>query len=179
MSEHLTFTLPGPPMAQKRHRDRRGGLGKYDPSKRDKQMVRQVAMLSAGACRGLPYTGPVVVRLLFSMPIPKQHRVSAWARIRASNILAKLWPTAKPDIDNMEKLITDALIGIAYKDDAQVVAVLKAKAYMQEGCPETVVSVRPATALDYNWLVASLMGPKAIWGGPPKELLAAADRSQT
>ena len=34
----------------------------------------------------------------------------------------EIWPTIKPDLDNTEKLVMDALNGIAYKDDAQVVS---------------------------------------------------------
>ena len=38
-------------------------------------------------------------------------------------------PTKKPDIDNVIKIITDALNGIAYDDDAQIVSLSATKFY--------------------------------------------------
>ena len=38
-------------------------------------------------------------------------------------------PTKKPDIDNVEKIILDALNGIAYDDDKQVVEEASSKLY--------------------------------------------------
>ena len=41
-------------------------------------------------------------------------------------------PCKKPDIDNVIKIILDALNGIAYKDDCQVVEVIAVKKYTEE-----------------------------------------------
>lgn len=38
-------------------------------------------------------------------------------------------PTKKPDVDNIAKIILDALNGVAYKDDAQVVNLMVRKYY--------------------------------------------------
>ena len=41
----------------------------------------------------------------------------------------KIRPTKKPDADNIMKAVADALNGIAYKDDSQIVNVTIAKWY--------------------------------------------------
>lgn len=41
-------------------------------------------------------------------------------------------PCKKPDVDNIIKIILDALNGIAYKDDCQVVEIYAAKKYTEE-----------------------------------------------
>ena len=45
-------------------------------------------------------------------------------------------PTVKPDWDNIGKIISDALNGIAYKDDAQVVSCTVEKRYSNTPCVE-------------------------------------------
>ena len=40
-------------------------------------------------------------------------------------------PTKKPDADNVIKIITDALNGIAYDDDRQIVALMFEKFYAE------------------------------------------------
>ena len=41
------------------------------------------------------------------------------------------WHVVKPDLDNIEKLIKDALKNVAWKDDCQVSYVIKTKVYVQ------------------------------------------------
>ena len=45
-----------------------------------------------------------------------------------------LRPAVKPDIDNVTKAILDALNGVAYRDDTQVVFVSAMKHYSDEPC---------------------------------------------
>ncbi len=51
-------------------------------------------------------------------------------------------PTVKPDIDKTLRALLDALTGIAYEDDAQVIAVSAIKAYAEEA--KTDITVRVA-----------------------------------
>lgn len=48
-------------------------------------------------------------------------------------------PLTKPDVDNIAKIICDALNGIAYKDDTQIVALTVSKKYAVE--PKVIVTV--------------------------------------
>lgn len=43
-----------------------------------------------------------------------------------------IYPTKKPDIDNIAKAVLDALNGIAYHDDRQVIRLAVAKCYSQQ-----------------------------------------------
>lgn len=54
-------------------------------------------------------------------------------------ISGALLPTKKPDLDNVAKIVCDALNGVAYKDDAQIVD-LKVHKYFSE-TPEVVVVI--------------------------------------
>ena len=54
---------------------------------------------------------------------------SATKKDRAKMLSGELLPTKKPDADNITKIICDALNGIAYKDDTQVVDLEVKKIY--------------------------------------------------
>lgn len=51
----------------------------------------------------------------------------------------KVRPTKKPDIDNIIKAILDALNGVAYKDDTQVVQVMATKKYGDKAFVEVAI----------------------------------------
>ena len=58
-------------------------------------------------------------------PIPKSATKAATAAMREGAML----PSRKPDIDNVMKIVLDALNGVAYKDDSRVVRVEARKIY--------------------------------------------------
>lgn len=65
-----------------------------------------------------PLDGPLTVAVWVGMLRPKGH-------FRANGELSKAGlalpaPAKRPDIDNLVKLVTDALNGVAWKDDAQI-----------------------------------------------------------
>jgi Holliday junction resolvase RusA-like endonuclease len=51
-------------------------------------------------------------------------------------------PIKKPDLDNVCKIIADALNGIVYKDDTQIVKIIAEKYYAETPCVE--VSIKEA-----------------------------------
>ena len=54
-------------------------------------------------------------------------------------LTGKIWPAKKPDSDNIAKVVLDALNGIAYHDDTQIVMVVAKKVYSSlEGLDVTV-----------------------------------------
>jgi Holliday junction resolvase RusA-like endonuclease len=57
------------------------------------------------------------------------------------------YPTAKPDLDKLNRCIGDALTGFAYSDDAQVVAGKQIKLYA-DGEPFVSVTVKPYGGVD-------------------------------
>lgn len=72
--------------------------------------------------------GAIRAEIEVFMPIPKSDSKLVKARKREGHIR----PIIKPDLDNAAKSILDALNGIAYKDDSQVVEVEVKKFYSDE-----------------------------------------------
>lgn len=121
------FSIAGTPVAKGRPRiSARGGFARaYTPAKtRSAEAV--FAAAARGAMRDLdPYPGAVELELHFRLPIPK-----SWSkRDRELAALGRIRPTGKPDWDNFGKLASDAMNGIVYADDAQVVGVRVTKYY--------------------------------------------------
>lgn len=80
-------------------------------------------------------SGALSVRIDAYYKIP-QHATIA-DRERMMN--GELVPLKKPDIDNVQKIILDALNGIAYRDDAQVATITATKHYSIDPRVEIVV----------------------------------------
>ena len=114
MREYKAVVL-GEPVAQGRPRfSRQGGFVKaYDPAKsRDyKQYVRLVASEDAPET---PVTGAVVK---IYRAVPK----SMSKKKREAALAGQLRPTTKPDVSNVLKGVEDALKGLWYADDSQIV----------------------------------------------------------
>ena len=51
---------------------------------------------------------------------------------REDMLTGKIWPAKKPDSDNIAKVVLDALNGIAYHDDTQIIKLSVTKAYKEE-----------------------------------------------
>lgn len=76
-----------------------------------KQAIKFEAM-QAIAGRG-PLSGPLSVEIQFIMPRPKS---IVWKRKE----MIREWHWGRPDIDNLQKALFDALNGVAWNDDGQV-----------------------------------------------------------
>lgn len=131
----VIFTIPGTARGKQRPRATRQGRV-YTP----KETVNQEAyikMLAATAMRGFaPFGGPLEATFNISVAIPK----SFTRRDRELSLTGKKWPTSKPDIDNVVKLLCDAMNGICYNDDKQIVDLLVTKSYAAHA--ETVVMIK-------------------------------------
>jgi Holliday junction resolvase RusA-like endonuclease len=67
----------------------------------------------------------------------------SWSKKKRETALSGVSrPTGKPDLDNIAKLYCDALNGIVWKDDSQIVAMQLTKRYGHE--PKTIITVRQA-----------------------------------
>ena len=113
MTKSFTLQIPGPPVAQPRHRiSTRGGFATaYLPKDHPVHVFKQSIWLHA-AGRGL-FTGPVEVSIVAWFPMP-----SSWSmKKRRQHDLR--WHTQKPDADNVGKAVLDALKE-HWTDDCQV-----------------------------------------------------------
>lgn len=133
MTERVEFTVPGVPVAWARAR--LSGHKHYtDP--RVASYKRAVGTLARAAMAGRPpFCGPVSLHVRAVFAVPK-----SWSRGRREAALAGwIAPTAKPDWDNLGKAVSDALNGVVYVDDAQVVRASVEKVYGDS--PQMVVHV--------------------------------------
>lgn len=79
--------------------------------------------------------GPVAVHITAYQTLPKR----ASKALREAVAAGKAWPLRKPDVDNVIKIVLDALNGYAYNDDTQVVRLYADKMYtICEECYLTV-----------------------------------------
>jgi Holliday junction resolvase RusA-like endonuclease len=87
-----------------------------------RQDVKAAAQAAMGWGQQPPLQGPVALAVTFALPKP----ASAPKRKRT-------WPARRPDLDKLLRSTLDALTGVVFADDGQVVSVQAAKAYVNEG----------------------------------------------
>lgn len=115
----IQFFVAMEPVAQGRPRfSAAGGFTKaYDPKKsRD---AKSYVKLAAAEAMGIdpPMEGPLVLRIIVQRPLPKS---SSQRKIREM-LAGMIMPITKPDVSNYQKLVEDALNGIVWRDDSQIV----------------------------------------------------------
>lgn len=88
--------------------------------KAGKQWRRDIAAHAKVAYRGPLLTCPIIVNFVFFMPRPKAHlRTGRFSGQRKSN--APRYHTSKPDALKLARAVEDALTGIVWADDAQII----------------------------------------------------------
>lgn len=109
------FTVPGDVMGKPRPRfDRKSGRA-YTPKKCVQYEKLIASMYRETGCE--PFCGPVMVKVDTYRALPKS---------RPKKVTREA-DTTKPDADNIIKIVLDALNGVAYHDDSQVVVVQATK----------------------------------------------------
>ena len=130
----IFFSIDGKPIPQARHRTNKGRT--YDPSAKAKQ---EFNLQSRRYAPQEPISGPVLLYLVFYMPVPKG--AATWLRQMVQghdNYFKGLVPTQiaanianegitttefhikRPDSTNLQKIVEDALNGLFWIDDSQV-----------------------------------------------------------
>lgn len=129
-TDQLFFTFDIEPTPQLRPRvSSRGGYVKvYDPPK-VKQFKRILRSLAVNQYARPPMIGPLSVSLIFYRPVQKS--ISQSERERRLTNRSK--PVVKPDTDNYIKSTLDALNGVLWHDDAQIVKLTAEKRYAEKG----------------------------------------------
>jgi Holliday junction resolvase RusA-like endonuclease len=118
----MNFIIPGEPCGKGRAKFARRGnfVSTYTP---DKTILYENLVK---ACFVGEYTEkPLSVEIFIYHSIPK----STPKKYIGDMLKGKIRPTKKPDIDNICKVILDALNGVAYKDDTQVYHLEATKRY--------------------------------------------------
>lgn len=141
MNELKVF-IPSEPCAQGRPRFSTAGgfVRAYDPAKsRNYKAYVKAVCADAAEKQGWLFNTdlPLEVEIIAGLSIPSS-KSKKW-KLAAANGVEK--PTKKPDADNIAKTITDALSGVIYKDDKQIVSLTVIKRYAEEPGVKVTVQV--------------------------------------
>lgn len=136
----VAFEVMGDPVGKGRPKFARRGdyVNTYTPKKTAMYETRvQVAARQAMGAQ-LPHTGAMAVWLSLDIAIPL-----SWSKKKQQQALAfEIYPTSKPDVDNVLKAILDACNGIVWVDDKQVIDVIIHKRYALSGSAKVQVEAR-------------------------------------
>nr|DAM12768.1 MAG TPA: Endodeoxyribonuclease RusA [Caudoviricetes sp.] len=121
----MEFVVEGEPQGKARPRFSRRSGTVYTPAKTAKyeKEIRQ-AFLDAGG-KMIPAGSYVAVTVDAYFSIPKSY--TKRKRLECEHNIKR--PDKKPDIDNVVKVVLDALNKVAYEDDKQVIGVICRKWY--------------------------------------------------
>jgi len=123
----LSFFIPGKPVGKGRPRFGRGFA--YTPRKTVEQekLVKSLAIAEMEKEGFKPVSTSVAVHLIARWPIPE-----SWPKWKKQLARDQDLHPGKPDLDNVCKLVLDAMNGAVYKDDDQVILLSIVKAYHEE-----------------------------------------------
>lgn len=122
------FEIPGPVTGKGRPRINTYTCRAYTPNKTKEyeELAKQYFILKYP--RHIPIEGRVKVSIIAYFKIPKGTNKKNEELMLSGNIS----PTKKPDIDNIEKIILDAMNSLAFKDDNQITKLEIEKVYSEE-----------------------------------------------
>jgi len=123
----ISIEIPGIPVSWKAH----AGYGRksFNPLYKERAMVQWYASQQTSEF----LEGPIHVYYEFHLPIPK----SFSKKNRALAISGELCHTKKKDCTNIIKFVEDAIKGLLFEDDAQVVSGKFKKLYSEN--PRTII----------------------------------------
>jgi Holliday junction resolvase RusA-like endonuclease len=137
----IEFIIQGNPKPKGRPRFTKSGIAYTD--KNTKAAESHVMTLASASMKNTkPYEGPVMIGLDFYMPIPVSYSKEYQAKAKSGQEFPiKHKSHINPDIDNMIKLIMDALNGVCWEDDSQICSITANKLYCQGENPRTEVFI--------------------------------------
>lgn len=135
----IRFTVPGNPFGKQRPKFSK--VGAYTKTYTPKETVlheKQVRACFLKTARGRKFAKgePVDIRITAFYPIPK----STSMKRRRGMLEHRIRPVVKPDLDNVAKLIYDALNGVAWHDDNAIVDAQVRKFYSED--PRVEITIR-------------------------------------
>jgi Holliday junction resolvase RusA-like endonuclease len=136
----IQFTVLGCPVGKGRPKFStfNGHATAYTPAKtvNYENLVRLSVQQQQKGLKPFDKDVPLQADIIAYFPIPK----STSKKKREAMLNGEIYHTKKPDADNIVKCILDALNGIAYYDDSQVVYVRCKKNYSDE--PRAEITIR-------------------------------------
>ena len=125
----MKITIPGNPFSQKRHRT--NGYRRYDPSAKDKKTIRK-QLLPIKPPKPLESNLKVTIWAYFQTP-------KSWSKKKQKEVEGT-FRAKTPDVDNVCKILFDAMNGMIFKDDKQVVFCHISKYYSMN--PRTEIEIK-------------------------------------
>lgn len=128
----ITFSTPGTPVPQGSKQAFTNGTKTWlveanKDLKPWRERVAQSASIAMQLHQQKPLEGAVSLEIDFVMPRPKT--------------VTRERHTVKPDLDKLVRAINDAITGICFKDDSQVVRINASKNYERFGTPGVIVTI--------------------------------------
>jgi Holliday junction resolvase RusA-like endonuclease len=126
MTLRIEFQIDGPPIGKGRPKAVRMGnaVRMYTP-KKTAEYETDIAFKAAQLMGDIPpLETPVEVGVHAYYPIP-----ASWSKKRQQAAINGLEIPGKPDLDNVAKAVLDALNGVVYVDDKQVITMWITKRY--------------------------------------------------
>lgn len=137
----IKFVVPGKPMGKARPRvTRRGFAYTPAPTVSYENLVKMCFAEVAEKSKWKVTDEEIYISISAFFEIPK----STSKKARSEMAQGLINPTKKPDWDNIGKIICDALNGIAYHDDSQIICAKVKKIYAEnEPYTEVIIAVQP------------------------------------
>jgi Holliday junction resolvase RusA-like endonuclease len=131
----MVITIPGVIRGKQRPRFGRGRTYTPEATVNAEAHMKACAIEQVGQpCLG----GPLALSMAISVMVP-----DSWSKKkRAAALAGEIRPTGKPDADNALKMAADALNGVVWRDDAQLVDVNVSKRYGEK--PGAVLTIQEA-----------------------------------
>jgi len=125
MGIDISFTVPGEPRAKARPRFSRKTGHTYTPDKTVayEELIRQRYMDATQERFADDAEVHAIIAAYYAIPKSVSKKKAMDMRRGA------IRPIKRPDVDNLAKIVLDSLLGIAYRDDAQVVGCAVRKYY--------------------------------------------------
>lgn len=120
------FIIPGKAVPKARPRVTKKGFTYTPKTTKDfEKLVRDSYIAEFGGNSLFPPQMPLAMVVEFQFQPPK-----SWSRQKKKKAIDKeIYPISRPDVDNLLKGVQDALNGVAYPDDSQIIAITARKTY--------------------------------------------------
>jgi Holliday junction resolvase RusA-like endonuclease len=142
----VEFFVPGEPVGK--GRPRVGKVGQHARLFTPAKTVNYEGLIAHAGSQAMQaralIDGPVLVEMHMGLSIPQ----SMSKKRKALAVAGRVFPTKKPDMDNVIKAIFDGLNGVVWVDDVQVVDTMVRKRYAET--PGVRVRVVPLYTADHQ-----------------------------
>ena len=118
------------------------------PKGRPRKDPRKGHMYTPKATRDYEKTVRQLVSVLYNGPLHKKEvplEISLTFNLRKPKSVKRSYPSVKPDLDNLAKAVYDAMEGVVFEGDGQIVDSNLSKRYSEKG--SVVVTIRTKVSL--------------------------------